>query len=192
MTQVLKKTGMGTTWISQDALAAAPIPPSLAKLIVQTGSLTECLRKASTASFSVRLLRQEKCTAGDLPEHLLATGTGSGLLREVYLVSDGRPAVFAQTFVPYETLQQHPWLAELGNEPLGQRLFARRDLQRMPFDFACLGPEDRLLRDALQGLDTAPGTLADIWARRSLFLLSGLPVSINEVFFPATFPSAVR
>lgn len=192
MTQVLEKAGLGAHWMPQEALLKASISPELARLIVQVGSLTERLRAASSASFSVRVLRQETRSLSEFSDHLLAGRSGSGLLREVYLVSDGSPAVFAQTLVPGETLRVHPWLAGLGDEPLGQQLFARPDLERRPFDYACLTPVDQLARHALAGLGRDSGFPDELWARRSLFLLSGYPVSVNEVFFPAAVPAAAR
>lgn len=191
MSQVLEATGLATAWMSEDALPKASLPPLLASVIVRAGSLTEHLRAACGKSFGVRVLRQETCDLCAFPEHLLDGRSGSGLLREVYLVSDGNPVVFAQTLVPGETLRAHPWLAGLGDEPLGQRLFCRRDLQRKPFEFARLAPGDRLALNATAGLGTALKESRDIWARRSVFLLSGHPVSVNEVFFPAALQSAI-
>ncbi len=185
MTQALEKTGLGAHWMSQEALLKMPISSELARLIVRAGSLTESLRAVSSSSFSVQVLRQETRSLSEFSDHLLADRSGSGLLREVYLVSDGRPAVFAQTLVPGGTLRAHPWLAGLGDEPLGQQLFAHPDLERRPFDYACLTQADQLAQQALAGLGKAAAFPDELWARRRLFLLSGHPVSVNEVFFPA-------
>ncbi len=172
-------------WRPQELLGAAELSSSLAGLLSAKGSLTERLRATCRRGFGVRLLQQEACHTTDYPEHELDNWAGKALLREVYLLCDEQPVVFAQTLVPRATLDVHPWLAELGGQPLGHALFARDDVSRQPFEFARLDVTHSLVTRALCALDTAPETCGRLWGRRSLFLVAGLPVSVNEVFFPS-------
>lgn len=182
MSYVSKAEDLSARWRPQHALDSAQLPAPLHTLLVETGSLTEKLRANCDDSFSVQVLRQCHCHAGDYPEHALAPGPGGALLREVYLKCDGRPVVFAQTLCPDATLAAHPWLAELGERPLGQELFAQPDVTRLPFEFAALGKHHPLAVRALSGLESDTAA-AQLWARRSCFLLGGDAVSVNEVFF---------
>lgn len=174
-------------WQPAQALAAAEVSPGLLALLGEPGSLTARLRLACEDNFSVQVLRQERCRSADYPEHQLAAADTGGLLREVYLLCDATAVVFAQTLVPDATLQAHPWLSELGAEPLGEKLFARDDVVRRPFEFAHLEGRHPLARRALASLPAAALGEDGLWARRSQFLLGGLCVSVNEVFFPHEF-----
>lgn len=188
MTQLLATSDRSAAWMDELNLARFVLPAQLAQVMTATGSLTERLRSASKHSFSVRVLRQEHCSLSDFPNQCLAGQDGTGLLREVHLMCNGQAVVFAQTLIPDETLQAHPWLAELGEEPLGQQLFSRSDVEREAFEFARLAPDDPLLGRAGAGLAQTHAGKAEVWARRSVFLVSGCPVSVNEVFFPGAMP----
>lgn len=174
-------------WQPQAALAAAALEHDLAALLTATGSLTASLQATAGADFSVQVLRQKTCNLFEFSDHSLsACADDRGLLREVYLCCHGMITVFAQTLIPDATLEQHPWLGDLGDQPLGQRLFARADVVRQPFEFARLTTDDELTRSALAGMPGDAAAPGQLWARRSLFLIASAPVSVNEVFFPAT------
>lgn len=185
MAEAITERATRVDWIPAERLWLIPPPAALASLLTERGSLTDRLRASSQGDFSVRVLGQRTCDLGELPDHLLDGWSGPGLVREVYLVSCGRPVVYARTLVPEATLRAHPWLADLGERALGQRLFARDDVCREPFEFARLRAEDGLAVRAVENLAQESGIRAPLWARRSRFLIDGLPVSVNEVFFPA-------
>lgn len=172
-------------WQPPAILNAADLPERLLALLRSPGSLTARLQAGAGDAFSVQLLRQQTCNIGAYPDHLLPARSGEGLLREVYLRCQGKVAVFAQTLVPAATLGRHPWLGELGEQPLGLRLFSRDDVARQPFEFARLDMASALARAALAGLAGGASNSEQLWARRSLFLVGDDPVSVNEVFFPA-------
>ena len=189
MTYASKSENARALWQPQSMLDAAQLSDGLYSLLVEPSSLTERLRASCRDTFAVRVLRQTRCRPIDFPEHLLGSDCTQALLREVYLQCDGRPVVFAQTLVPEATLAVHPWLAQLGDKPLGQALFTRQDVKRKPFEFAELGPRHDLAASAVAALSAADMPDGKLWARRSHFMVSGLPVSVNEVFFP---PASTR
>ena len=183
MTYASKTETTQAHWEPQQALDEKRLSRSLRSLLTEAGSLTERLREGCKEGLTVRVLRQERCRPADFPEHLLRSSCSEAMLREVYLQCDGRPVVFAQTLVPDATLAVHPWLAELGDQPLGHALFARRDVTRLPFEFAELGQEHGLVESAFTALEKGQIPCAGLWARRSQFMVGGMPVSVNEVFF---------
>jgi chorismate--pyruvate lyase len=103
-------------------------------------------------------------------------------VRQVYLLCDGQPWVFARTVIPRTTLTGHERrLAHLHTRPLGEVLFADPSMRRGEVEIARLTPGDGLYHNAVQRLPAKP---AAIWGRRSLFRLSDKPLLVNEIFLP--------
>jgi chorismate--pyruvate lyase len=91
------------------------------------------------------------------------------LIREVKLLGKNRTYVFARTVIPAQTLTgKQKQLAMLGNRSLGTMLFTDPSMQRGMFQIS------RIKLDS--------GEL--VWARRSIFYLSGKPLLVCEVFLP--------
>ena len=103
-------------------------------------------------------------------------------VRQVYLLCDEQPWVFARTVIPRTTLTGHERrLAHLHSRPLGEELFADPSMQRGEVEIARLMPGHGLYHNATQRLAAKP---AAIWGRRSLFSLSDKPLLVNEIFLP--------
>ena len=104
------------------------------------------------------------------------------LVRQVYLLCGEHAWVFARTVIPGYTLRgKHRRLARLGTRPLGAVLFTDRSVHRHSVEVACLQPRHRLYRDATRCLSAQPALL---WGRRSLFMASGHPLMVTELFLP--------
>lgn len=117
----------------------------------------------------------EARTLGQRPE-------AYALVREVYLMCDDKPWVFARTVIPAGTLKGgRRRLANLGKRPLGAVLFADRSMRRSPVEIACLSPGQPLFARAVAPLCVTPEA---IWGRRSVFRLSGQPLLVSEIFLP--------
>jgi len=130
--------------------AGGTVPDSvLAGWLAEAGLLTQRLRRACPDDFRV----------------------------EVLLRCGDRACVYAVTEVPPATLAAHPWLAELGGEPLGETLQRRAGVSRSDFEFALLDPAGIA---ALAGIETAP-----VWARRSRFSIDAAELTVTEVFLGA-------
>ena len=162
------------------------IPPDathpLHAWLTDRGSLTARLM-ARCRAFSVQALRQQPARANldeagllRLPHRQLA------LVREVALVCDGVPAVFAHSVIDSHHLRT-TWrfVAKLGNRPLGAVLFANPRIRRQPLHYHQLDWRHPLYRQAARHLPKLPATL---WARRSLFTLNAAPLLVTEVFLP--------
>ena len=102
--------------------------------------------------------------------------------REVFLVADGRPVVFAHSTCARAHLRG-AWQAMrgLGNRSLGTLLFTHPLVERQPLHYKALQPHNRLYKNAAAVLSTTP---ARLWARRSLFYLNDAPLLVTEVFLP--------
>jgi chorismate--pyruvate lyase len=91
--------------------------------------------------------------------------------------------IFAHSVVAPRALKG-AWrmLSALGARPLGAALFADARIQRYPLRFRQLNRRHALHQRACGMLGDMP---AQLWARRSLFVLHGSPLLVTEVFLPA-------
>ncbi len=102
--------------------------------------------------------------------------------REVLLVADGWPVVFAHTVLAPRHLRG-PWrmAAGMGGRPLGAALFAQPRIVRGPLHCQRIAAAHPLHRRAEQALGRK---LPVLWGRRSRFLHAGNPLLVTEVFLP--------
>jgi chorismate--pyruvate lyase len=154
--------------------------------LTDEGSLTAKLRK--WAGEHLRLVPfLEVRTALDAEEiHLLgSTGSVSGLRREVAFFSDSEPWVFASTVIPDETLDEEPWLVQLGTTPLGDRLFGEKRGQRIRLEIAHVRTGHPLYEAARIQLGRLPPWF---WARRSLFRVGHHSLIVQDGFIGSRAP----
>ena len=147
------------------------------------GSLTRKVVQRCGGRFRVQVLEQG--WTQPLPGEGLLLDMAqrqTAMLREVLLLCNEVPWVFARTLIPASTLQgAGRRLAHLRDRPLGALLFADPRVKRGALEVARLLPHHVLFRSAVDSLPVAPDAL---WARRTLFQLEGRPLLVNEVFLP--------
>ena len=154
--------------------------------LLDTDSLTRRLQIGG-ADFSVQRRRQSwrwptlsERTVLNLPQRQAA------LIREVVLMADGEPVVFARSVFPCTTLTgKLRWLRHLQNRSLGSILFGNPQLQRGPFEVARLRGDTPLLPQDLH--QTQPA-----WGRRSVFLINRRPLLVAEIFLESFRPWCSR
>ncbi len=171
-------------WAVSRRWRRSQLPTGIRDWLLGTGSLTERLIQACPGCFSVRVLDEgwrrprldETRTLNMLPASV-------GWVREVQLLCDGKPWVFARTIVPATTLTgPQRQLAYLGDRPLGAFLFADPAMQRGSVELARICRGQAMFGSATEGLAHLPGHL---WGRRSVFRVGGKPLLVTEVFLPA-------
>ena len=146
-------------------------------------SLTQRLQQTCGGGFGVEVVSQRmeppmlsEAQAMQRPPQELA------LVRQVRLMCDGEPWVFARTVIPLPSLHGRlRQLALLGNRPLGAVLFADPTMKRSDIEVACVGQNKRLYHMAMQGV---AGGVSEIWGRRSVFTLHSRPLLVSEFFLP--------
>jgi len=168
-------------WREGRQLSRATPTESLRDWLLHTGSLTRRVQQACAGRFRVRVEMQG--WARPRLDEYRALGLRWGriaLIREVHLLCDEQPWVFARTIIPVSTLRgRERRLAHLGSRPLGAVLFADPHMQRGPVEVACIRPGSKLFATAVKGLKRRP---AEIWGRRSVFRLGGKPLLVSEIF----------
>ena len=117
-------------------------------------------------------------------ERLLGVRRGeAAIVREIELLIDGVPWVFARTVIPASSLRGPARrLTMLGTKPLGEVLFADPHTHRVVMEMAHFHARHNLFQQAVASLNTQP---QELWGRRTLFDLAGSPLLVNELFLPA-------
>ncbi len=170
-------------WGSWQVYRGSDVPKGMEDWLLDRGSLTSRLVKASEGAFRVRLLRQGWGRPLYSESQLLSTRRAeTALVREVELLGHDTPWVFARTLIPASSLRGSARrLANLGNKPLGAILFSDPGMRRGPIQIARLQPRHPLFAAATNSLQQKP---AELWGRRTLFYLAGKPLLVNEIFLP--------
>lgn len=155
--------------------------------LVETGSLTARLQQRYT-HFSVTPVAVKYAKPIQDEAALLRQPTyKTALIREVLLMGNGQPVVFAHSVLPRASLRG-AWngLGRLGNKPLGATLFANPKVKRSPLRYKKLTPNHALYLHATQHLTVKPDVQKPsyLWARRSIFSLNCANIMVTEVFLP--------
>lgn len=167
-------------WKSPPSLIGAP--PWLHPWLTDESSLTARI-SARCRRFGVRVLREGMALPVEDERALVGLPRGRrAWLREVLLLADGVPVVFAHTVLAPQHLRG-AWrmAAAIGGRPLGAALFADPQVARSALRCARLGAAHPLHRCACDALDER---LPALWARRSRFMRHGAPLLVTEVFLP--------
>ena len=99
------------------------------------------------------------------------------LIREVLLMCNNEPWVYARSILPFSSLQGSlRFLRKLKNSALGALLFKDPKLTRSCFEIAKIELPEHLLPEAKVRL---------LYNRRSLFHLHQQPLLVTETFLPA-------
>ncbi len=153
--------------------------------LTDAGSLTARIL-SRCERFSVRVLAQRRLPAMLDEQALFGLRQGETLwVREVLLVADGRPVVYARSVVSDHNLTT-AWrlFRGIGSRPLGAALFADPRIQRQPLQSASLGQGDARYHRALSFVDSSDEAPRRLWARRSLFMQRACGLLVTEVFLP--------
>lgn len=154
-------------WLSSEDLTEHIINPSVKAALQFNGLLTSALEEVYGKPVDVICLRQS--------EWAYAQGS-LGLRRDILLKAGDVPCVAASTLMPSDVLKVHPWLARLGDKPLGQALKNRDHYRRGLFEFM------RVEADLI--FQPEPPATQFVWARRSRFTFENGALLVTEVFFP--------
>ena len=166
------------SWKALPSWSADAWPVALWPFIAETGSLTERLKAKAGAAFHVQVLKESEVGLLAQDAALLHAKIGEpAYLRQVYLCGE-QPLVYARSVAVGEGRR---WLKELGDNPLGQRVFAAKDARRGPIEATSLAPGEPLYEAAVANLAAEPGRL---WARRSLLTVGDAAILIYECFLP--------
>jgi len=172
---------MQAKWCSEKSVQ---LPSNLRDWLLDPSSLTARLKRHGN-DFRVEVLGQkiESCTTEEATSEVIAGQ--EVLIREVLLFCGEQPQVFARSLLPLSSLTgNEEQLANLGDQSLGQVLFNHPQLQRKRIEVASFDSESSVAQLAKH---YQLSSNADLWGRRSVFLIEDKPLIVAEVFLPEAF-----
>ena len=98
------------------------------------------------------------------------------MVREVILLGDDKPWVFARSVIPMALWQSD--FTDLNTQPLGQRIFNDSKFSRMPFEITQIQQSHPFCKK----MRLCPSQ--DLWGRRSVFRFEALNMMVCEIFLP--------
>jgi chorismate--pyruvate lyase len=170
-------------WRPENQWLRSSLTDTLRSWLMDTGSLTRRIKQHCQGCFRVHVLDQGwgyPC----LDERLVLSipARQRVIIRQVLLVCDGKPWVFARTIIPVSTLQgPQRRLQFLGDRPLGAYLFSDPSMRRGSVELACITNQHTLYMPAASGIKIKP---EKIWGRRSVFHVNNKPLLVCEMFLP--------
>jgi len=169
------------------ALGAVPdkiIPPYWDDWLSDPGSLTQRLIEASENRFAVEVIDQVETTPTDSEAKALHIDCDTPVYsRQVLLLGNGEPWVFARSIMPLSTLTGRlAFLRDIDRQPLGALLFRDPSMTREPVEAAFLSIQRAHLPDKLSHIE------GPLWGRRSVFRLDQKPLLVSEIFLPEFKP----
>ncbi len=170
-------------WYSRSRLFQHNLPAHLTGWLLDSGSLTRRLRQLCPDQFRVHVLWQGWNRPSPDEARVLGLRLDAwAWIREVQLLCNNQPWVFARTLIPAKTLHgRSRRLTQLGNRPLGEVLFADPGVRRGPVEIAHIAVGQRLHQRAFADRAEPPDA---IWGRRSLFWIGERPLLVCEIFLP--------
>lgn len=166
----LTSQSFDTRWLSLRRPLKTIVPSEWQNWLLDSGSLTQRLVKLSQGHFRVEVVRQGWMRPTRSEANALAMDPRQrALVREVQLLGNDVPWVFARSIIPAQTLTgSERQLRMLGNRSLGSLLFTDPTMRRDPIEISRLQLQNQ----------------REIWARRSVFFLSNKPLLVSEAFLP--------
>ncbi|RUO69427.1 chorismate--pyruvate lyase family protein [Idiomarina ramblicola] len=164
------------------------LTPEQADWLLYEGSLTQRLKQVGE-QFSVKLLGQQLLDP-HTEESKRLNHHGQAVVREVLLYCNERPWVFARSlFLPSAESSDTLNLQKLGNQSLGESLFAREDLHCGPIEIAKVHSEHAVARLNHQWFQQQRALLG----RRRMFSTSGEQLLVSEIFMEPSslYPSSL-
>jgi len=176
-----------TRWQPYRCYRRSELPAELTAWLLDPASLTRRLQGLCAGEFRVRVLSQVRGRPRLDEARVLGMRRGGlAIIRQVQLLCNEHPRVYARTVIPISSLQGRlRRLASLGVRPLGAMLFADRGMRRGIVELARIRPGEMLYADAVRDSLQANG---EIWGRRSIFRLAQKPLLVSEIFLPG-FPA---
>lgn len=167
-------------WHNKKQCCVNKAPSSIEHWLFDTGSLTAKIISCCAGSFKVHVISETR--ASPTPDEIKALGLryrSQAMIRQVILYCDEKPYVYARTVIPITTLTGPlRRLANLGNKPLGEVLFADRSISRGEVEISQLKASHENYKWT-QNKDHQT-----IWGRRSIFYQKNKKLLVSEFFMP--------
>lgn len=159
----------------------ASITKELSQWLFEPGSLTQKL-KDNSDTFEVKILAKSERLLNLDEQQLFVCERQNIQVREVLLLCDGVPVVYAQSLMPLGDLPETVVkLTTLGEKPLGEVIFNEPGMARSKIEVCAYdGQTDVAVLSERLGQPVSHL----LWGRRSCFHIDNYALLVSEVFLP--------
>jgi chorismate--pyruvate lyase len=173
-------------WRSWRLLRRHQLPHGLWHWLMERDSMTERLRQKVGDTLTVQVHHHGwQRPRWDEQQCLTLAKNIRAIVREVTLYGNDQPWIAARSIFPQNAVRgKGQKLRGLGEQPLGEILFADRQLKRGELEVALLRPWHSDYQRAANVLANPPPVL---WARRSVLSFYYQPILVSEIFLPAVW-----
>ena len=153
-----------SSWISFEKMDGLLVNKNIKSWLVEKGPITKRIK--SEESFQLNLLKDEISYVEDVEKEFLDVISNNIKVREVILMGNNIPRVYAKSLIPIRTIDEgFSKLGKLGTKPLGDILFEKEIFKKTDMVYAQFQNKDSMF-----------------WGRKTKYLVKNMPLSVMEVF----------
>ena len=153
-----------SSWISFEKMDGLLVNKNIKSWLVEKGPITKRIK--SEESFQLNLLKDEISYVEDVEKEFLDVISNNIKVREVMLMGNNIPRVYAKSLIPIRTIDEgFSKLGKLGTKPLGDILFEKEIFKKTDMVYAQFQNKDSIF-----------------WGRKTKYLVKNMPLSVMEVF----------
>ena len=153
-----------SSWIKFEVMNNELQNETIRSWLLEDGPITERIKLKN--KFNLKLLKDEVSNIDSSDEDFLGNISGCVKVREVILMADNVPKVFARSLIPEITIEHGLYkLGSLGSTPLGDILFEKEIFKKIEVLFSKFEVNKEIF-----------------WGRKTKYSVKNLPISVMEVF----------
>ena len=158
------KLKQNSSWMTYKEMINQVKNDSIKSWLSESGPITK--RISANENFELNLLREEIDEVDETEKKYLGNFIGDIKVREVVLLGNKVPKVYAKSLIPVKTIKKgFSKLGSLGTKPLGDILFEKNIFNKIDVMYSSFVHEDSIF-----------------WGRKTKYLVKNLPFSVMEIF----------
>ena len=158
------KLKQNSSWMTYKEMINQVKNDSIKSWLSESGPITK--RISANENFELNLLREEIDEVDETEKKYLGNSIGDIKVREVVLLGNKVPKVYAKSLIPVKTIKKgFSKLGSLGTKPLGDILFEKNIFNKIDVMYSSFVHEDSIF-----------------WGRKTKYLVKNLPFSVMEIF----------
>ena len=153
-----------SSWISFEKMSVLLSNKNIKSWLVEKGPITKRIK--SEEVFKLNLIKDEIDDIDGSEKKFLDEISGNIRVREVMLMGNNIPRVYAKSLIPVKTIENgFSRLGKLGTRPLGDILFEKEIFKKTDVVYAEFQDKDSIF-----------------WGRKTKYIVKNMPLSVMEVF----------
>ena len=153
-----------SSWITYKEMTKQVRNSFIESWLIEDGPITK--RISAKEDFELNLIRDEIGEVSKIDKKYLGVTKGNIKVREVILMGNKTPKVYAKSLIPVNTIEKgFSKLGNLGNMPLGDILFEKDIFNKIDVLYSFFSYKSNIF-----------------WGRKTKYLVKNLPFSVMEVF----------